>query len=181
MAVSGPLISISYTGDSISVLFPVPFYFMATSDLVVTSTNDITGIVTKLIEGTDYTVFGTSINGVNPSGGAVVLMSAASSPLGATLLIARQTPATQGAVFQPEGPFPAKTLETALDRAVLQIQEMMAGYKGVTSGTPTWGTWAVGDWFRITPAVAGGMFGIVCTTAGVAGVAVWNQFGDISL
>jgi hypothetical protein len=166
MSVSGFTVSISYAGNGSSNTFSFPGYFMAKADLVVTSTDDTTQVVTILTLGSDYSITAAPTNGVYPDGGSVVLAApATSAPSGSTLLITRRTPRTQVAVYQTEDPFPAKTHETALDRAILLIQEMMSHYQGEASGAPTSGTFVVGDWFRIVPPIAGGYFGIVCTTA----------------
>lgn len=176
MAVSEQPTSLAYTTDGTTVDYPFTSYFMAAADLIVTL-KDGSGAVTTKVLNTDYTVTGAQDDfGAFSSGAAITML--ATPATGQTLRIARRTPRTQPVSFTANDPFSATDENHALDRMVLIIQEFLAGFQGITDGPPTDGTYAVGDWFRLS-AVAGGAFGIVCTAAGLPGT--WKEFGAISL
>lgn len=115
MAVSTSYAVLSYPGNGATVAFAVSWPFFSGSLVV-----KLDGVTKTL--GTHYTVSGgTDANGL-PATGTVTMVTAPA--LGETLTIARYTPMTQPSVWTDNGPFPAKTLESALDRATLVGQEL---------------------------------------------------------
>lgn len=104
-----------YNGNGVTVAFAAPFRFLASSlavDLI-----SAAGVVTRLIEGVDYTVAG----GTSDAGGTVTLTVAPA--LGFRLRIQRETARSQGTDYETTDTFPAETHEQALDRAMLIAQE----------------------------------------------------------
>ncbi len=181
MAVEDENVTIIYSTDGFATAFSYPFYFRATSDLIVQFTDSL-GIVTTKILNTDYTVSG-ALNGklfVYSEGGTVTFAIAPAA--GGQLFVTRHTPRAQTAVYNPQDPFPAGSHEAALDNAILIIQELLAGFQGVAQGPPTSGTFAVGDWFWITPPVLGSPRAIVCVVGGTPGTwAAWGLISELPL
>ncbi len=108
---------VAYTGDGVTVDFPVTFPFFAASDLVVTERTIATGAETAKAEGTDY-----SVAGGNGLTGTVTASSAPDATV--QWIIRRTTPATQTKDFVSNEALPAEELEAALDRAVMRDLEM---------------------------------------------------------
>lgn len=107
---------IAYQGDGSTLIFSFPFPFLETSDLIVILKNTTTGVETTLVEDTDYTA--TLLD--DDSGGSVTLFVA--PPLGSTLTIYRDVPATQETHLQENDPLPVSELEASLDRLTLIVQ-----------------------------------------------------------
>lgn len=106
--------SVSYTGNSVTTSYTVPFKFLAASDLVVT----VAG-ATKVLN-SDYTVTGAG----NATGTVKFSVAPASS---AVVAITRVVPLTQPSTVRTALPFPAgATIDTALDRTTMQLQQLNA-------------------------------------------------------
>jgi hypothetical protein len=127
MAVSSQPVSISYSTDGIATSYAFPYYFCAKTDLFVQYTDSL-GNVTNPLFNSAYTVQGTLDPHLNTyaNGGTVVF----AVPLAAagTLLIIRQTPLIQPAVFEPQDPFESGSFEAQLDRQMLSLQELWAAF-----------------------------------------------------
>lgn len=117
MTVSATPYKESYAGNGVTTVFPVPFYFLADTDLVVSDVNDTTGVITPLSLTTDYTVSGA----LTPTGGAVNLVVATAT--GHHLTIERSLVEDQPTHFVDGDPLPASGLEQALDRIVMLYQQ----------------------------------------------------------
>lgn len=117
MTVSATPYKESYAGNGVTTVFPVPFYFLADTDLVVSDVNDTTGVITPLSLTTDYTVSGAR----TPTGGAVNLVVATAT--GHHLTIERSLVEDQPTHFVDGDPLPAAGLEQALDRIVMLYQQ----------------------------------------------------------
>lgn len=116
MTVSSQTSSVSYLGDGVTTLLPVPFYFLAQTDLVVTRVN-ADASVTTLVLGSDYSVSGAGVQ----SGGAVTMFAA--QVVGVQILINRVVPATQETDYVANDPFPAESHERALDKLTMLVQQ----------------------------------------------------------
>ena len=175
--ISGTQTTQSYTSDGVSTNWAVPFPFFAFTDLVVQQI--VSGIATTLAYGTAWTGSGTpDAYGAYENGGSVVFNSGFVPPASATILITRVTARTQLNTFLDNNPFPAIVVERALDTLTLMMQEVLGpAFLGVLAGPPSSGV--AGQWFILTPFVAGGSFGMCCTVTGTPGT--WNPFGLISL
>ena len=117
MTISTTASQIAYTGNGATTVFPVPFVFFDATDLQVIQRNITTGAETTLAISTDYTV-----SGGGGSSGTVTAVVA--PPSSVTWTIRRATAATQLVDLPANGPFPADTVERALDRATAVVQEI---------------------------------------------------------
>lgn len=116
MTVSSTTNKASYSGNGTTTVFTVPFYFLEAADLQVILRTGTTETVQTLT--TNYTVTGAGV----PSGGTVTMLVA--PPSGTTLTILRNVEATQETDLVPNDRLPAETLETALDKATMLIQQL---------------------------------------------------------
>jgi hypothetical protein len=107
--------TITYIEDGVTVAFPAPFRFKASSDLIVERLMPDATIVVLTLN-VDYTVTG----GETDAGGTVTRTAATN---GAKLRISRQTPRQQPMVYTANDRFPAESHEEALDRLTLIVQE----------------------------------------------------------
>lgn len=118
MTVSSEQSDVSYSGDGVTIDFPVPFYFLLASDLRVSEVNQ-DGTETLLVLNTDYTVSGAG----NQAGGFVSLLGNPTG-VGKNLIIDRDPPATQDTAYQANDPFPAEEHEKALDKLTMLVQRL---------------------------------------------------------
>lgn len=115
----------TYTSNGTQLAFPVPFYFVDASHLLVQtysgdgSDEDVT--VETLEFGEDYTVSGAG----SSTGGTVVLTTAAT--IGLSVRIRRIAPLTQPTSFRTQGSFSPSSHEEAIDRLTLAQQQMNDG------------------------------------------------------
>jgi hypothetical protein len=114
-AVTTTTTTVSYSGNSSTTAFSVPFKFIASTHLVVTKTTS--NVATTLVRGVDYTVTGAD----SDNGGTVTCTTAPAT--GSTLTITRVTPVTQTTTFQPQGPLSVTSLRDALDKGIMATQE----------------------------------------------------------
>ncbi len=103
-----------YAGDGTTGPFTVPFRFLDAAHLRVI--RNTAGVETVLALGTDYTV-----SGVGATSGTVTLV--APLPVGQTLTVVRNVPATQEADYVPGDAFPAESHEQALDKLTMITQQ----------------------------------------------------------
>lgn len=120
MTVSSPVSSVAYFGDGATTLFPVPFYFLEQTHLLVTRVN-IDSTTQTLILGSDYSVAGAG----NQAGGSITIFVAPAN--GIQILIERSVPATQETDYVANDPFPAESHERALDKLTMLVQQNSAG------------------------------------------------------
>jgi len=149
MSVQSNTSSIQYTGNN-STLTPytIPFYFLASTDIVVLRTDSL-GNMTTLGNGTDYTVTGAG----NASGGS--LLTTGAYDASNTITISRVVDYTQPASYATAGPFPASSHEKALDRLTMMVQQLARAIKKSVRGSdasgdltpfpsiPTTNTWVM--------------------------------------
>lgn len=109
---------ITYAGDNVSTLFPVPFEFFLNSDLTVVK-NAVGGGVAILVLGVDYTLANAGV----PGGGTLTKTTALLT--GETLAIFLDPPIEQESHYLSNSPFPASTLENDIDRQT-QISQRLA-------------------------------------------------------
>ena len=115
MSLTSTITKASYAGDAVSTVFSVPFVFYATNEIQLYLTA-ISGAITSLTLGTDYTV-----SGGNGTTGSVTMALAPGS--GATLQIRRATFRTQPLTIPDYDPLPSSSLEKALDRLTAMAAE----------------------------------------------------------
>lgn len=117
MTVSSTTTKAQYSGNGVTTVFAVPFYFLLNADLLVILRSS-GGVETTQLLGTNYTVTGAG----NEAGGSVTMIVA--PPAGTTLTILRNAPATQVTDLLPNDRLPAESLENALDKATMLIQQL---------------------------------------------------------
>ena len=106
-------------GNGVAVAFSFSFKILAATDLVV-SKIDANGNTVTCVLGTDYTVAFDPI----AESGTVTYTGAPVS--GGYSLIERVSDNQQESSLPREGPMPAKTVETMIDKAMMLIQEAQA-------------------------------------------------------
>lgn len=111
MTIASQTSRITYTGDGVTTAFAIPFYFQLNADIVVYLQDTLGNAVLQLL-GTNYNLTGATI----PAGGTCTFVVA---PTTAYLItIYRDPPMTQTASYNNNDPFPAKSHEAALDKAL---------------------------------------------------------------
>ncbi|HJS34991.1 MAG TPA: hypothetical protein VJ766_05840 [Pseudoxanthomonas sp.] len=118
MTVSSEVSSVSYAGDGVSTVFPIPYYFLLASDLEVLVI-DSNGAIEAYTLDADYSVSGAG----NQAGGQITLLGSP-IPVGRTLVANREPPATQETDYQANDPFPAEEHEKALDKLTMLVQRL---------------------------------------------------------
>lgn len=116
MTVSSQVSSVSYLGDGVTTLLPVPYYFLEQTHLLVTRVN-LDASTSTLILGSDYSVSGAG----NQAGGSITMFVAPA--IGVQIIIDRAVPATQETDYVPNDPFPAESHERALDKLTMLVQQ----------------------------------------------------------
>lgn len=101
---------ITYVGDGSTTVFPFPYYFLLATDLVV--------YVNSVLQPTGYNVSGAG----QDSGGNVNFTVAPA--VGATIIILRDPDKYQNTKLPPNDPFPAKLVETGLDKLTMLVQRI---------------------------------------------------------
>jgi hypothetical protein len=110
-----------FAGDDASYVFRYPFRVDDSTSLRVIRVTDSTGATEDLTISTGYTIDGIG----DPTGGDVTL-ALAERPLasGTTLVLLRQSPATQPSDYLSSGRVNPETMELSLDRVTQQTQEL---------------------------------------------------------
>lgn len=116
MTVSSQVSSVSYLGDGVTTLLPVPYYFLEQTHLLVTRVN-LDSSTNTLVLGSDYSVSGAG----NQAGGSITMMTAPA--VGIQIIIDRSVPATQETDYVANDPFPAESHERALDKLTMLVQQ----------------------------------------------------------
>lgn len=131
MTVATTTSTVTYLGNSATTIFSFPFIGVAAADLVVTVINNL-GVSTTLGP-TQYSVLINSVpvGGLWGIGGSVTYPLGASPvpiPVGYSLAITRALPYTQTVSISNQGSFYPQTVEQALDKLELQIQQLVTDY-----------------------------------------------------
>ena len=111
---------VAYTGNGSTKAFAFTFPITATSDMVVILRTVATGVELVLDETTHYALSAT--NNDYSSGGTVTTVSAYSSAY--TLTLIRNVPESQDADLEDSGVLRLESLEDAIDRLTLQVQDL---------------------------------------------------------
>ena len=117
MTVTSTNQKVSFSGNGSTTVFAYNFKIFAQTDLLVIL-RSATGTETTQTLTTHYTVSGVGVT----SGGNVTMGTA--PPSGTTLVIQRVQPQLQGLDLVPNDPFPAQTMENALDKLVFNVQTL---------------------------------------------------------
>ncbi|MEL7088203.1 MAG: hypothetical protein AAGL98_07135, partial [Planctomycetota bacterium] len=123
MTIQSQTTRVDYTGNGATTNFPVPFYWLQDSDLLVIRTDNAytPPTVATLALGTDYVVTGSG----NQSGGSITTTVAPTATQ--KLSILRNVPFTQLTHYVPNDPFPAASHEQALDKLTMETQQLNEG------------------------------------------------------
>jgi len=121
--------SVTYTPSSSTTVFTVTFHFTATNQIQVTKTEIATQTDTILTQGTDYSV----TLPVGSVSGYVTLSTGITSTH--TLTIDRVVPITQTTSFASQGRYLPKSLEDALDKLTMIVQQLATGTVSATDIT----------------------------------------------
>ena len=112
---------ILYDGDGATTVFPVPFKFLADSDLTAIL-READGTETTWVAGTQY-----SLSGAGSDAGGTLTVEVApvdyTPAAGTRLLIKRVVALTQGTSFPEGGAFPSRASEDAYDRGMMAAQQ----------------------------------------------------------
>ena len=108
----------SYAGNNTTTVFSFPRQFFLTTDIKVYLVTNATGAATLLSLGTHYSITGAG----SPSGGTITMFTAPTTAQ--TLVIYRDTPLSQGLDLDNVTALPMSSLEAALDRAMMAIDEV---------------------------------------------------------
>ena len=132
MTVTSTNQKVSFSGNGSTTVFAYNFKIFAQTDLLVIL-RSATGTETTQQLTSKYTV-----SGVGATSGGNVTMGTA-PPSGTTLVIQRVQPQLQGLDLVPNDPFPAQSMEDALDKLVFNVQtlneEVSRSIKASTTNT----------------------------------------------
>ena len=109
---------VTYAGDNVTTVFPIPFEFFLNTDITAVKTS-VSGAVITLTQNVDYTLSGTGV----PGGGTATKTTALLT--GETLAFFLNPPITQQSHYISNAPFPAATLENDIDRQT-QISQRLS-------------------------------------------------------
>lgn len=123
MTIQSQTTRVDYTGNGATTNFPVPFYWLQDTDLLVIRTDNAytPPTVATLALTTDYVVTGSG----NQSGGSITTTVAPTATQ--KLSILRNVPFTQLTHYVPNDPFPAASHEQALDKLTMETQQLNEG------------------------------------------------------
>lgn len=123
MTVSSTADRASFDGNGVTTVFPLPFRFLADSDIVASLIEDATESVTLLTLGVDYTLFGAG-EPDGTDGNPVSELTMLTAPAtGFTLTVVRQMQPTQETDFINQGRFFPEIHEKAFDKVTMLIQQ----------------------------------------------------------
>lgn len=123
MTIQSQTTRVDYTGNGATTNFPVPFYWLQDTDLLVIRTDNAhtPPTVATLALTTDYVVTGSG----NQLGGSITTTVAPTATQ--KLSILRNVPFTQLTHYVPNDPFPAASHEQALDKLTMETQQLNEG------------------------------------------------------
>jgi hypothetical protein len=111
-----------FNGNGVTTSFPFTFKVFATSDIAVTRTS--AGIETVLVLGVDYSVTLNADQDTSPGGTITYPISGAPLAVGEKLVALGNLPYDQTADLPSGGNYRAIVIENALDRTVMQVQQL---------------------------------------------------------
>lgn len=129
MTVSSQTNNVTFVGNGVTTVFPLPFRFFSNSDVFAYFINPTTGASTPMVLGVDYTLQGAEEPEVD--GNAVsVLTTAAPLANGRGMYVERIMAPIQSTDIVNHGEFFASTHEDVFDRLTMLIQQANANIKG---------------------------------------------------
>jgi len=127
-----PRIAGPYAGNGASILFPFAFKVFVPSDVRVTLT-DTSGQETVLALGVHYLVELSLDQDNNPGGTVTYPVTGAALAAGQTLTITSAVPYHQPSDIQNQSGFYPRVIEDALDRGVIQTQQLIAEVQRISA------------------------------------------------
>lgn len=121
MAVTTIYAPVKQAGNGVNLAFSGSFKILAQTDLVVQKIDASGNLSAALVLGVDYTVVFDAI------AETWTVTYAVAPVLNGYSVVTRVSNQTQGTVYPREGTLPAKATETAIDKAMLLIQELLFG------------------------------------------------------
>jgi hypothetical protein len=122
MTISSDIRVVQYIGDGTVSTYDFDFKVFEKSDLVVITTNLSTGVDTTLILTTNYTVALNADQDYNAGG--TITLTAGALPTTQKLTISSNIPNLQPTDLSNQGGFYPDVINTSLDRATIQIQQL---------------------------------------------------------
>lgn len=122
MTISSPDRFITYSGNDVATVFTFPFKVFATSELLVNLQDDLTGVQTLQVLGTDYTAVLSAAPNSNPGGSITFILTAPAT--GNTVIITSDIALEQPTNLSNQGGFYPDVINNSLDRATIQIQQV---------------------------------------------------------
>ena len=122
MTISTPTRFITNPGNGSATVFTFPFKVFATSELVVNLQDDLTGVQTLQVLGTDYTAVLSAAPNSNPGGSITFILTAPA--VGKTVIITSDIALEQPTNLSNQGGFYPDVINNSLDRATIQIQQV---------------------------------------------------------
>ena len=122
MTINSPDRFITYSGSASVTVFTFPFKVFAISELVVKLQNDLTGVQTLQVLGTDYTAVLSAAPNSNPGGSITFILTAPA--VGETVIITSDIALEQPTNLSNQGGFYPDVINNSLDRATIQIQQV---------------------------------------------------------
>lgn len=110
-----------FTGNGVAVAFPFAYKVFAASEVLVVQAVTATGMETIKVLTTDYTVALNADQDASPGGTVTMLIA---PPAGTTLTLASQVSNLQPTNLTNAGGFYPSVINSALDRCVIQIQQL---------------------------------------------------------
>lgn len=118
MTVTSDVSTALYSGNGVTTVFPVPFYFLVNGDVLVQKLTGATGVISTLVLNSDYTLTGAGVE----AGGSLTM---AVAPLtGDEIYVSRNVDIVQETAYPSNSPFPASSHEMALDRLTMIAQQV---------------------------------------------------------
>ncbi len=112
-----------FTGNGVTVTFPFTYKVFTRADVLVATTVTATAVETVRVLDSDYTVTLNADQNSNPGG---VINMATAPPVGTTLAATSNIAIVQALDLTNQGGFYPKTINDALDRMVINIQQLAA-------------------------------------------------------
>ncbi len=111
MSISSIYSADTYNGNGVTTSFAITFDYLSDSDNIAVSTKVVaTGVITAKTAGTDYNVVGSNV------------VFVVAPPSGTQAILALDMDYLQSTDYSENGPLPAETLETDLDKLALEVQ-----------------------------------------------------------
>jgi hypothetical protein len=118
--------SITYTGNDATVAFSFPYRFLENAHLRVVRTVIATGVETELTLDSGGVNGFTATGAGDPAGGGITVVTAPTTLQRLTIDLGN-IPATQEQAYVPNTTLPAQTVEKALDKLTMLVQNVIGG------------------------------------------------------